>query len=403
MISVAEAQAKIAQLIIPVGTETVPLADAGGRVLAETVVATRAQPPFAASAMDGYAIQASDLKAGSQLTVTAEIAAGETPNRAVQPGEAIRIFTGAPLPEGADTILIQEDADVVGSSITIRDGFDTANYVRPAGGDFEKGFELTGPRRLSPGDVALLAAMNQPSVQVAKQPIVAVLPTGDELVAPGETPRADQIVASNNYGLKAMLEAQGAEVRLLPIAPDRTEVLKDRLALALDADLIITLGGASVGDHDLVREVAGGAGLDLSFYKIAMRPGKPLMAGKLGGALMLGLPGNPVSSLVCGQIFVLPAIAAMQGLPYQPPATRTAKLTEPIGSNKKREHYMRSTVRRDGEHLICTPADRQDSSLLTVLSDANALMVRQPNDEAQPEGAIVTVMPLPGKDGLFAD
>lgn len=389
MITVAEAMEKIAALLSPVETEEVALAHAGGRILRAPAVATRNQPPFSASAMDGYAVRAADLATGARLQVIGEVPAGKMPDMLVGPGQAVRIFTGAPLPDGADHILIQEDTDRDGDRITVRDGRDTAPYIRHAGADFAAGFELGAGRRLSSGDVALLASMNVPRVTVSRRPVVAIIPTGDELVWPGETPRPDQIVASNNFGLKAMLAAAGADVRLLPIAPDRPDALAAVFERARGADLIVTLGGASVGDYDLVQSVAGERGLDLSFYKLAMRPGKPLMAGKLGDATMIGLPGNPVSSMVCGQIFVRPAVDALQGLRYAHPEIMQARLTCDIGQNGNRAHYMRATVTHDNGAMTCTPATRQDSALLTVLSTANALMIRPAGDPARSAGDTV--------------
>jgi len=389
MITVEEAQAKVARLLQELGTETVSLADASGRVLRKPVCAQRDQPPFAASAMDGYAIQSADLKVGEKLKVVGEIAAGHGADLTVKPGQAVRIFTGAPLPKGADHILIQEDATRSGDEIQISEGHDTKSYVRPSGGDFPKGFEISGPKRITPSDLALMASMNAPIVTVSKRPVVAIIPTGDELVWPGEQPGPDQIIASNNFGLKAMLEAEGAHVRLLPIAKDNATSLKTAFELADEVDLIVTLGGASVGDHDLVQEVALGEGLDLSFYKLAMRPGKPLMAGLLGRTPMVGLPGNPVSSMVCGHIFLKPAIRALQGLDYTSDPLLEARLIKDIGPNGPREHYMRAHVELDGGNWICQPFGRQDSSLLTVLSSANALMVRSAHDPALNAGTVV--------------
>lgn len=387
MISVAEAMERIGALLAPVGQETVTLQEAGGRVLAQDAVARRAQPPFAASAMDGYAVRLADLSDGATLRVVGHIAAGTMPERGIGSGEAMRIFTGAPVPDGADHVLIQEDADAAGDTLTVRSGRDTSPYIRPAGNDFDPSFRLSAPRKLSHADVALLAAMNCPDVRVYKRPVVALIPTGDELVWPGETPRDDQIVASNNFGLATMFRAAGADVRLLPIARDDSAALADSLNLAGSADLIVTLGGASVGDHDLVSDVAQSRGLNLSFYKLAMRPGKPLMAGTLGDAVMIGLPGNPVSSMVCGEIFVKPAIAAFQGLPYAHPLVAQAKLGVDVGPNGPRAHYMRATL--DDARQTIRPAERQDSALLTVLSQSNALMIRPPKDPARQAGEMV--------------
>ncbi len=395
MLSTAEAIDRLLALARVTGTETVPLAEAAGRVLAADAVARRTQPPFPASAMDGYAVRAAEAVAGAVLDVAGEAQAGRAFGGALPPGAAIRIFTGAPVPEGADAILIQENATRDGDRITVTEAPAEGEYVRPAGTDFRAGATLAAPRRLTASDVALLAAMNIPEVTVARRPVVALIPTGDELVMPGEEPGPDQIVASNNFGLAAMLAAAGAEPRMLPIARDTEESLRARLDEAAGADLIVTIGGASVGDHDLVQDVAGAAGLDLSFYKIAMRPGKPLMAGRLGGAALVGLPGNPVSAMVCGEIFLRPLLDAMLGLPGAPRAREVAILAEPLGPNGPREHYMRATLTgtADGRR-ICRVAPRQDSSLLSVLATANALAVRPPHAPAAEAGETVEVIPL---------
>ncbi|MEM6565792.1 MAG: molybdopterin molybdotransferase MoeA, partial [Pseudomonadota bacterium] len=305
-------------------------------------------------------------------------------------GQCVRIFTGAPLPDGTDHVVIQEDVLRQNDLVTLGRDLDQKAHVRPAGGDFKAGDRVTAPRMLRATDIALLAAMNIAEVPVFGQPSVAVLATGDELVAPGEVPGPDQIIASNSYGLAAMIEDAGARARLLPIARDTKSALTAALQLAATADLIITIGGASVGDHDLVADVAEELGMRQSFYKVAMRPGKPLMAGRLGSASMIGLPGNPVSALVCGHIFVRPVLRAMLGLGQEPAPRKTAKLAAPLSSNGPREHYMRAYSTANG--LVAF--DRQDSSLLTVLAGADALIVRPPQDPAQPMGAEVQYVPL---------
>jgi molybdopterin molybdotransferase len=389
MLSVADAHARLMRLFAPLGVETVPLREAAGRVLAEDAVARRSQPPFPASAMDGYAIRAADAVDGARLRVTGASSAGAGFEGSVGPGEAVRIYTGAPVPAGADLILIQEDADREGDFVTLRPGRDAADYIRPAGGDFSVGSRLVAPRRLTAPEIALLAAMNVDRVPVARRPVVALIPTGDELVWPGEEPGPDQIVSSNNFGLKAMLEAQGAEARLLPIARDTAESLAAVFALAEGADLIVTLGGASVGDFDLVQKTAIAHGLTLDFYKVAMRPGKPLMAGRLGAVPLIGLPGNPVSAMVCGQLFLRPAVDAMLGLPAGLPPVTKARLAGGIGPNGPREHFMRATVTAGEDGWHCRPFGRQDSSLLSVLAAANALMVRAPHEPARVSGDMV--------------
>jgi len=235
--------------------------------------------------------------------------------------------------------------------------------------------------------------MNVAQVKIRKKPVIGLIPTGNELVMPGETPGPDQIISSNNYGLKAMLEACGAQVRLLPIAQDRVESLQQVFALGAACDLMVTLGGASVGDHDLVQDVASAQGMALDFYKVAMRPGKPLMAGVLDGVPLIGLPGNPVSSMVCGHVFIRPALNAMLGLPAGALERRTATLTKEIGPNGPREHYLRAVIREDANGRCVEAFERQDSSLLSVLQKSNGLMVRAPHDPALKVGSLVEVIP----------
>jgi len=384
MISVEQALARIFDLCAPLGQDTVPLANAAGRVLSEPVRARRDQPPFSASAMDGYAI-ACDPAPGQQFTVIGESAAGHRFDGTISGDQALRIFTGAPVPPGAVHVVIQEDVTRAGDRITILDSLGNGPNIRPAGNDFATGDTLEAPRRLSPSDVALLASMNVPNVPVRRKPVVAIIATGDELVMPGETPGPDQIIASNSFGLKALVEAEGGIARLLPIAKDTPASLKLVLDLARGADMVVTIGGASVGDHDIVADVAADLGLQRSFYKVAMRPGKPLMAGRLGDAVMIGLPGNPVSAMVCGHVFLLPALRALMGLPAAPAPRRRAALACGIAANGPREHYMRAAIGPDG----ITPNPRQDSALLSVLSDAGALLIRPPGDGPRKAGEIV--------------
>ncbi len=390
MITVEEALTHLFALVAPLETEHVDLNAASGRVLSKDVTARRDQPPFAASAMDGYAVPTGDATPGATLTVIGEAAAGHSYAGHIGPGQAARIFTGAPLPEGADWVVIQEDVTRSGNTITLSDRLETKSHVRPAGADFKTGDKITAPRLLSPSDIALLAAMNIPKVPVTRKPVVAIIATGDELVQPGEEPGPDQIIASNSHGLAALVAENGAAARLLPIAHDNAPALRLAFDLASDADLIVTIGGASVGDHDLVGEIAQDQGMERAFYKIAMRPGKPLMAGRMGPATMIGLPGNPVSAMVCGHVFLLPVIRKMLGLPAAPAPRQTAKLAGNISVNGPREHYMRARLDADG----VTVFDRQDSSLLTVLSDANCLVVRPVNDGPRHAGQDVEIIHL---------
>lgn len=394
MIPVAEALAHCLALTRPLEAETVPLAEAGGRVLANSVLATRDQPPFAASAMDGYAVRAADAVPGARLSVVGEAPAGRAWAGTVGPGQALRIFTGAPIPDGADRVVIQENVTRSGDEITISGGDGTSDNIRPAGVDFRAGHRIEAPRRLGPADVALAAAMNHPTLPVTRRPEVALIATGDELVPPGATPRADQIIASNSYGLKALIEAEGGHARLLPIARDTEESLADTFALAEGADLIVTIGGASVGDHDLVGQVAGALGLDRAFYKVAMRPGKPLMAGRLGPAALLGLPGNPVSSMVCGHIFMVPMLRAFLGLPAGERRRQRARLMCELPENGPREHYMRAEMLEGNDLPEVTPFPNQDSSLLTRLARSNCYLVRPPHQPALREGDVVEVLPF---------
>jgi molybdopterin molybdotransferase len=382
MISVDAALAQLLDLVEPLEAEEIPLRHAAGRVLARDVTARRTQPPFAASSMDGYALRRAEVEPDAMFKVIGESAAGHRFDGTLRAGQAVRIFTGAPLPDGADFIVIQEDTTRRGDLITLGHKIGTKDNIRPAGGDFGAGQQIKAPLVLRPADIALLAAMNIAPVPVTRKPVVAILATGDELVQPGETPNEDQIVASNSYGLAAMVEGIGAVARLLPIARDTPESLKQAFHLARDADLIITIGGASVGDHDLVAPVAADIGMEQSFYKVAMRPGKPLMAGRLGRAAMIGLPGNPVSAMVCGTVFVRPLLRKMLGLGEVVMPLAQAPLAVDLPGNGPRAHYMRAHLRDGTLH----PDTRQDSSLLSVLAVANALMVRPVNDPPRHKG-----------------
>lgn len=392
MIPVAEALARVLALCRPLPAEPVPLAEAAGRVMLEDARASRAQPPFAAAAMDGYALAAAEAGRGNRLRVIGQAQAGAGFAGRVGRGEAVRIFTGAPMPDGADHVVIQEDADRDGDTVRLRET--GAANVRPAGADFPAGHVLAAPRRLRPAELALLAAMHIPEVRAARRPEVALIATGDELVMPGEPAGPDQIAASNAFALKAMAEAEGARTRLLPIARDTAASLSTVLGLADGADIVVTIGGASVGDHDLVGSVAAEMGLDRAFWKIAMRPGKPLMAGRLGDALLLGLPGNPVSAIVCGHLFLLPALRAMQGLPDPAPRPQPARLGCDLPANGPRTHYMRARLAPGGGLPLIIPGDRQDSALLTVLSDASALLIRPAYAPAADAGTKVEFLPL---------
>jgi len=390
MISVADALERLFALAPRMPSETVSLVQAGGRVLAANVVANRDQPPFDASAMDGWAVRSADTVPGVRLKIAGEAPAGRAWDGVLSSGQAVRIFTGGPVPAGADRVVIQEDARREGDWVVLGDRLEDGTNIRPRGADFAAGTIVAAPRRLRPADLALIAAMNVPVVTVARAPEVAILMTGDELVAPGGDPGPSQIVASNGYALAAMVRAEGGVPRLLPIVPDDPDLLAAGLRLAADADVIVTVGGASVGDHDLVAGALAAAGAAMDFHKVAIRPGKPIMAGRLGDALVVGLPGNPVSALVCGMVFLLPVLRAMQGLPAAALPRGRAALAGALPANGPREHYMRAAW--DAGRL--SVAGRQDSSLLSVLGAADALVVRPAGDPARAAGEMVDYIPL---------
>ena len=387
LIPVAEALARVlASVSGPVEAETVPLALAAGRTLASDIVATRTQPPFPASAMDGYAVHSADaISAGAILRLVGTSAAGHGFSGAIGPGEAVRIFTGAPVPEGADAILIQEDAQAEGETVTVVEPVEPDRFIRRSGLDFTAGATLlTAGLTLDARRLALAAAAGHPHLTVRRRPRVAILATGDELVEPGATPAWDQIVASNSLALAALAAEAGAEIIDLGIAGDDHAALADafRRAREARADLLVTLGGASVGDHDLVQAALAREGLDLGFWRVALRPGKPLMHGRLGDMLVIGLPGNPVSSIVCGLLFVVPAIRALQGDPRAgDDRSEPAILGRDLATNDGRADYMRARLALEPGRLpVATPEQRQDSSMLAVLGHAEALLIRQPHE-----------------------
>lgn len=400
---VADALDRLLTGVEPLASEWVDLAPANGRVLAQDMVATRTQPPFAASAMDGYAVRHADLQGSPvpRLRVIGAAPAGHAFAGTLGPGEALRIFTGAPLPEGADTIVIQEDVTALneedGDVILVNEIPGASAFVRPAGLDFKQGdVLLTAGRTLCYRDLALAAAMNHPRLPVRRKPVVAILATGDELVRPGETPAADQIIASNHAGVAALVEDCGGVPLDLGISRDEPVEMAGHVTRAIEAkaDILVTLGGASVGDHDLVQKVLGDAGMDLAFWRIAMRPGKPLMAGHLGATKVLGLPGNPVSSLVCSLLFLKPLMARLLGQEITA-GHRTATLTAALPENDRRQDYVRATLETaaDGS-LRVTPFTRQDSSMLALLAQSGALVVRPPHAPALNAGETVPILVL---------
>jgi molybdopterin molybdotransferase len=391
MISVQDALARCLALTALTDTETLPLRRSNNRVMATVATAQLTQPPFDASAMDGYALGRA-ATVGESFTVIGESGAGHAFHGAIAPHQSIRIFTGAPLPAGAVSITIQEDISRDGDQIILKTTAKMADNIRPRGQDFVLGQALS-PRLLRPNDLALLAAMNVPDVTVRRRPIVALMASGDELVMPGETPGPDQIIASNTFALAAMVEAAGGEARMMPIARDSEASLRTVFALTEGADLIVTIGGASVGDHDLVGKVATDLGLERAFWQIAMRPGKPLMAGKVLGIPMLGLPGNPVSAIVCGHLFMVPMLKAMLGLPPEPQVL-SARLGHPQPANGPRDHYMRARLTIESGQPTVTAFARQDSALLTILTEANALLIRPKGDGPRGAGDMVNYIAI---------
>ena len=397
MISVAEARARIVSALDPVPSETVALAVAAGRVLAEDVRARLTQPPVAVSAMDGFAVRAQDVTAApATLTVIGEAPAGAAFAGSVGPGDAVRIFTGGPVPDGADAIVIQENATVDGDEVTVGVAAPSGRYVRPAGLDFHSGeVGLTAGRVLTARDIGLAAAMNVPWLCVRRRPRIALLATGDEIVRPGDPVAANHIVSSNALALAALVAANGAEGMDLGIARDDRGALQAAASQAEGADLLITMGGASVGEHDLIRSALGETGLAIDFWRIAMRPGKPLMFGHFRGTAMMGLPGNPVSSLVCGLVFVIPALRALLGLAPEDPRVVAAVLGCDLAENDQREDYVRAALLSDGTGPpTATPYEKQDSSMLSILAKAQCLVVRPPRAPAARAGEPVTIIPL---------
>lgn len=399
MISVEDARRRILETVDqPLEIETIALEDALGRVVAEPISARITQPPFAASAMDGYAVRAQDVvSVPAVLDVIGEAPAGRAFGGIVGIGQAVRIFTGAPVPEGADTIVIQEDTQPGGDGrVRIVEGADIGRYIRPRGLDFSEGDRLIEPgRRLVSRNIALAAAMNVAKVRVFRKPRIAILATGDELVLPGGTPRPDQIISSNNFGLRAMIRSLGGEPIDLGIAADTIASLKNAGERAAGCDVLVTLGGASVGDHDLVQAALTELGLEVDFWRIAMRPGKPLMFGRLGDIRVFGLPGNPVSALVCARLFVKPMIDGLSGLVELEDPPETARLATPLSGNDRRQDYVRARLYRDSSgDLMAEPFARQDSSMLRTLSEADALIIRMPHAPAAEIGEIVEFLPL---------
>ena len=398
LLPVDEALARLLEDILPTEAELLPLHEAAGRVLASDIVALRTQPPFDASAMDGYAVRAADTQVtGARLRVIGEAPAGRLFAGSVGPHEAVRIFTGAPMPGGADTVLIQENTRRLDAqTVEVTEPVAPMKNVRLRGLDFREGeVLLRAGRRLDPAALSLAASANHPTVPVARRPRVAIIATGDELLPPGSETGPDQIIASNVYGVAAAAREAGAEVLDLGIAPDRKDAIAALVdeAIAGQADVIVTIGGASVGDHDFIHDVLTSQGVELAFWKVAMRPGKPLMFGRKGKTRVLGLPGNPVASLICSELYLKPLVARLSGADYIQDI-RTAVLGEAMPANDTREDYVRASVRREDDRLVATAFDVQDSSMLRILARSDALIIRAPFAPAAEAGSACRVLML---------
>jgi molybdopterin molybdotransferase len=400
LLPVAEARARILAAARPRSQENVPLDAALGRTLAAPLAAKRTQPPVAVSAMDGFALRAADVTGRpSRLRLIGTSAAGHGFAGAVGSGETVRIFTGAPVPQGADAILIQEEAQSDEDFVIPAASVAAGSHVRVAGVDFKEGETLLAAgTRLGPVEIALAAAMNYADLPVAPCPRVAILATGDELVAPGGAIDPDQIVASNAPAIAAYVRLAGGAPIELGIAGDNFTALETaiRTARKAEADVLVTLGGASVGDHDLVKSALAEEGMELAFWRIAMRPGKPLIHGRLGDMLILGLPGNPAASIVCALLFLAPLVRALSGDPAAgDDRSEAALLGAALPANGPREDYMRAALKRmDGGLPVATPFALQDSSLLSVFAKAQCLLIRPPHAPAAHEGDLCRVIRL---------
>jgi molybdopterin molybdotransferase len=396
VLSVEDARARILADLRPTAPETVGLAAAWGRVSAAPVLARLTQPPSDVSAMDGYALRAADGAPGAVLTVIGSAPAGHPFAGSVGPGQAVRLFTGSVIPDGADGVLIQEDAARDGERLTVGETVIAGRHIRRAGQDFAAGQEVVGAgRRLGVRDIGLAAAANHAWLAVHRRPRIAILATGDEIALPGDPIPPGGIVSSNAHALAALVQAGGGEACVLPIAADTLEAVGAVADAVAGMDMLVTTGGASVGDHDLVIAGLQQRGLTVDFWKIAMRPGKPLVFGQLGAVPMLGLPGNPVSAIVCATLFLLPALARLSGLPGAPPAVVPGIAGADLAANDGRADHLRATLHVDeAGQLVATPFPVQDSAMLRRLARADALVLRAPRAHAVAAGAPIAMIRL---------
>ena len=396
MISVDEARARILADLTATAAELVPLAQAWGRVSAAAVAARLTQPPHDVSAMDGYALRAADGGLGAELEVVGSAPAGHPWAGTIGPGQALRLFTGSVVPDGADAILLQEDATRTGARVRVDEAVVGGRHIRRAGQDFAVGDVLVpAGKRLNARDIGLMAAGNHPWVGVHRAPRVAILATGDEIALPGEPIPAGGIVSSNSHALAALVRACGGDAVVLPIAPDDRAAIAAAADGARSCDILVTTGGASVGEHDLIQDALGERGLVVDFWKIAMRPGKPLIHGRLGSVPLLGLPGNPVSSLITAILFLVPALGVLSGLPPAPPPVSLARLGAGLAANDQRADHLRARMTFDADGTpVVSAFGRQDSAMLRLLAESDALILRPPHAPAALAGEMVPVIPL---------
>jgi molybdopterin molybdotransferase len=399
LMPVADALEAVLANAVPLPEESISIADANHRTLSRDLAATRTQPPAAMSAMDGYAVRAADATLGATLKVIGEVAAGQPFDQSLKSGEALRIFTGGVMPDGADAVVIQEDTARDGDDVAIHEAATIGKNIRAAGIDFRQGdVLLTKGTRLTDRALSLAAAMNHPSVPVHAKPKVALLATGDELVLPGTIPAPGQIVCSNVFALRALAQSEAADVMDLGISKDTIAdtARAIRKARESNADILITTGGASVGDHDVVKRALESEGVDMAFWRIALRPGKPMMFGQLGSMRVIGLPGNPVSSYICAFLFLVPLLRSLSGQNVLEHPLEKATLGRALPANDQRQDYLRAQLTRDANgHWIATPVPHQDSSLLANLAAAQALIVRAPHAAEAAAGTPCNILRLP--------